>query len=234
VVQQVLATRQAVYLDDALVPDTAAEVEHQAFGAQPIFSRDGRVVGVLSVWRSTAEHGWTASERDLIGRAASTIGLVMERTEAAHTLEQQNAELLTQAQILKNFAELSRELGLVTDRYTLIRQALAIVREALPPSEVVYLEPEGDAWVTRVQLGEPGREALQGLAGLEATTVSPELTRPWTTRLPLYQDRSGQEEAVTARAVLPVVVAGVPSGCSRSASLRRTAGRPGTGRCWKR
>ncbi|MFC4453837.1 sensor histidine kinase [Deinococcus sonorensis] len=87
-------TRQAVYLDQyEQGSGNASGLGGYAYGLEPIVNRAGEVVAGLIVWRSTDRGPWTDSQQDLMRRAASTIGLALERTEATTQIERQHLAL---------------------------------------------------------------------------------------------------------------------------------------------
>ncbi len=68
------------------------ELSALAFAVEPVLHRSGGVVGALTVWRG-AVGGWSDSERDLLRRAAATVGLALERMDATRQLTAQNEAL---------------------------------------------------------------------------------------------------------------------------------------------
>gem|GEM_PF-6772908 len=100
-VQHALSARQPLYLDN--------DAEHAAFALEPIIAPEGTLLGFLQVWRAPRENGWTAGERDLVRRAAATVGLAMERVDASKQLHDQSEKLLKANTALKRSnAELER------------------------------------------------------------------------------------------------------------------------------
>jgi signal transduction histidine kinase len=103
-------TARAVYLDDyASEPGAVSGVRGVACGVEPILSSDARVVGFLVVWRDLRDAGWRDGERDLVRRAASTVGLALERADATTRLRDQRDALRdANASLLRSNAELER------------------------------------------------------------------------------------------------------------------------------
>ena len=80
-------TGQPVYLDDyGHDPEALPAIRDLAFGAQPIQALSGQVKGCLVAWRENTRP-WTEGERTLMQRAAVTLGIALERAEAAKNLE---------------------------------------------------------------------------------------------------------------------------------------------------
>ena len=81
---------QAVYAtdyghqSDRAVPN----LEGVSVGVEPVMGVDGNVLGTVSVGRPSASGEWLEGERDLLRRAAMTLGLALERAEHAARLEE--------------------------------------------------------------------------------------------------------------------------------------------------
>jgi signal transduction histidine kinase len=71
--------------------------EMVGLGIEPIRDSQGRVIALLSVGRDPQNGVWRASERDLLARAAATVGLALERAEVREELlrAKQRAEVLS-------------------------------------------------------------------------------------------------------------------------------------------
>jgi PAS domain S-box-containing protein len=95
VTRGVLETGEASYsLDYPELPGgRPGTLVGQAQATVPFHFRDGRVVGILSVTREAREGEWLLGQRELLTRAAATIGLALERAEEREELARQKAEL---------------------------------------------------------------------------------------------------------------------------------------------
>ncbi|PYE52695.1 GAF domain-containing protein [Deinococcus yavapaiensis KR-236] len=110
VLADVVKTKSALYLDDYEArPDAAANVRGMSYGVEPIVTRDGSVVGAVAAWRRRGLGSWTPGQRDLMRRAAATIGLALERAGvAAETARQRDALALANEQLRHSNAELEQ------------------------------------------------------------------------------------------------------------------------------
>lgn len=100
--RQVFETRQPYY-DAGYVRQKDPLLSKVALGLEPIKDSGGQVLAVFSVGRDPALGAWDASERELLARAAATVGLALERAEVRLELEGSR----TRAQVL---AQLSNAL----------------------------------------------------------------------------------------------------------------------------
>ena len=93
--RQVFETKQPFY-DHAYVREKDPQRSIVAIGLEPIFDSQGQVLAVFSVGRETGLGDWNPSERELLARAAATVGLALERSQVRLELEQsrQRAQLL--------------------------------------------------------------------------------------------------------------------------------------------
>ncbi|WP_159065985.1 ATP-binding protein [Deinococcus ficus] len=217
---EALRTRQLV-----LVPAWEPEregVEHSGMygaGAMYPYVVDGEPRGMLGLGTQVARD-WTPREQAIIRAVGRSLGLALERSEAAHRLERQNAELEARTRALEGFADLTRDLSFQTDPYALIRRAMEVVLAQLPPGVALYYEPDGNVWRARAQLGTL-RADLQAAvdAGLPFDETQ-NLRIPQQTRLPHYQseydagtDRLGDLAlGIVATATLPVITEGAVRG----------------------
>ncbi len=64
-----------------------------AVGLEPIKDSSGNVLAIFSVAREPRFGEWRGAEREFLKRAASTVGLALERTRAREQLEEQNRAL---------------------------------------------------------------------------------------------------------------------------------------------
>lgn len=75
--------QQALYSNDYAQESYRLELglHNYAIAAEPVIYRGGEIVAALSIGRIISETGWQESEKDLIKRAANTLGLALERSE---------------------------------------------------------------------------------------------------------------------------------------------------------
>ena len=73
VLAQVARTGEAAYLTDYASAVPTSPLAGMAYGVEPVFARDGAVIGSVAAWRSTALGPWTAGQQDVMRRAAATI-----------------------------------------------------------------------------------------------------------------------------------------------------------------
>ncbi|AFZ69189.1 ATP-binding protein [Deinococcus peraridilitoris] len=215
VLQRVADSGQGLYLDDYhREPGTVWSFPALANGVEPIHTPDGTLEGFLVTWRPVVQHGWQEGERDLLKRAAATLGLALERAQSAAQLEAQHAALDARNRVLAAAEDWARDLTLDTDPFTLIRRAQELLYMSLPVQAAAYYEREGDRWFVRSMLGEFGNDDLRRAhdAGLpHATTGS--LRVPFETGEVHYQDEydvsiDGMPEHtshVAATAMLPLM-----------------------------
>ncbi|UBV41781.1 PAS domain-containing protein [Deinococcus taeanensis] len=96
ILTQVARSGQAAYMDDyRAAPGAASLFPNLACGVEPIHLPSGRLVGFLVAWGTAAPGAWPAGTRDLLARAAGTLGLALDRTNTLSAL-QQSADLLQQ------------------------------------------------------------------------------------------------------------------------------------------
>jgi signal transduction histidine kinase len=84
--QQVFETRQPHY-DAHYIRRRDPEHSRVALGLEPIMDSQGQVLAVFSVGRDPAMGAWDTAERELLARAAATVGLALERAEVRQALE---------------------------------------------------------------------------------------------------------------------------------------------------
>ncbi|MEF2277493.1 ATP-binding protein [Deinococcus sp. YIM 134068] len=199
------------------------EVAHtEAYGAVALYPYfvGGEPRGLLATGTRDAR-AWSERERAVLQAVGRSLGLSLERAEAASRLALQNRELEARTAALEGFAELTRDVGLRADPYALVRRAQEVVLSMLPPGYALYYELEGTLWRNRVQVGSVGHADLQATidAGLDFGTTR-SLHVPWHTREPLYQDEYAKGTDTTPDMVdhintvasLPVLVHGEPVG----------------------
>jgi signal transduction histidine kinase len=215
-----LSTREAVF-----VPGWQAEHEGVAgtknYGAgafYPCLVGDAPQ-GLLAMGTQRAGD-WTLRECQVFRAVGRSLMLALERSEQAQRLTAQNAELEARTRALEGFAELTRHLGVETDRYALVKRAEEVVMSLLSEGYALYYEREHGLWRNRVQTGALGLEAGQVTALQEVVDagfpydVPQSLVVPWTTGDAFYQDeylRGGDTDAalvqhVSTVASLPIQV----------------------------
>ncbi len=87
--KRIIETAEPYYHTDYVDPDTAGLQERRvSVGLEPIKDAFGQVIAIFSVGRDAAIGGWTDNERELMTRAAVTIGLAMERARNREELEE--------------------------------------------------------------------------------------------------------------------------------------------------
>ena len=87
--KHIIDTGEAYYHTDYVDPDTAGLQDRRvSVGLEPIKDAFGQVIAIFSVGRDAAIGGWTPQERELMTRAAVTIGLAMERARNREELEE--------------------------------------------------------------------------------------------------------------------------------------------------
>jgi K+-sensing histidine kinase KdpD len=102
--RQIVETRQAWY--DTTYSDTIIEdlrSRRVSVGIEPVKAEDGQVIALLSVGRETETGEWRAEERDLMARAAATIGLALERANTRAELEARNRALEEKSAEMESF-----------------------------------------------------------------------------------------------------------------------------------
>ncbi|WP_407543209.1 GAF domain-containing protein (plasmid) [Deinococcus radiomollis] len=218
---QVIQTRQAVFTDgwDPQREHVASSGDYNAAANYPLVI-DGELQSILSIGlRETPT--WSDAGRTLFRVVGRSLNLALKRTETARQLARQNAELQARTQALEAFAELTRDLALITDPLLLIQRAQKLVLPMLSDGAALYYVPEGDRWSCRVQHGTLHSPELQANvnAGLPYAE-SPNLLIPWTTGQPYFQDVHDRASAplpswlghISASVALPLRVEGQLTG----------------------
>ncbi|GAA5534213.1 GAF domain-containing protein [Deinococcus aluminii] len=142
-----------------------------AFAAEPIRTPDGQLAGFLAVWRDPREVPWPEGDRDLLRRAAGTLGLALERAAAAAQLEARTRQIEEAARAQQAFIAFSEAAGTETDVLALVRQAIEVLRVRFPEGSIGYYEREGDRWKVRVYSDDVREQAsARLLVGLSART----------------------------------------------------------------
>ncbi len=102
--RQIVETRKAWYdttYSDTIIQDLRAR--RVSVGIEPVKAEDGQVIALLSVGRETETGEWRAGERDLMARAAATIGLALERANTRAELEARNRALEEKSAEMESF-----------------------------------------------------------------------------------------------------------------------------------
>ncbi|UBV44183.1 GAF domain-containing protein (plasmid) [Deinococcus taeanensis] len=113
-----------------------------AFAVEPIRIPGGALAGLLAVWRSPAGD-WRDGERDLLRRAAGTLGLALERAAAEQELNARTAAL-------DAFVAFTEAVGTETDVLALARQAVTLLRTRFQDGSIAYYTRRDDRWVAQV------------------------------------------------------------------------------------
>ncbi|MFC4426423.1 sensor histidine kinase [Deinococcus navajonensis] len=117
---QVVRTGQAGYLEapPELAGD-AAPLPRLAWGAEPIRRPGGQLVGVLMAWGPAAPGAWPAGTRDLLARAADTLGLALDRTRIVQALEANGAAMQRQNALLEDRSQALHALNAELDAFVM-------------------------------------------------------------------------------------------------------------------
>ncbi|WP_216329249.1 GAF domain-containing protein [Deinococcus aestuarii] len=141
--RQVVRSGQAVYLDSYRPRrGTVPSFPPQAAGVEPIRSPAGTLVGFLLASRPVEVGVWQDGERDLLSRAAATLGLALERAAATRQLEEERAAL-------DAFVAYQEAVGGESDVLALARQAVRVVCASLAHVSAAYYELEDGRWKAR-------------------------------------------------------------------------------------
>lgn len=215
--RRVMQQGHGLYLDNYwLDPEAVSSFPDLALGAEPIWLPGGTLGGFLVVWRPLTAAGWQSTEREILRRASTTLGLALNRARQSELLKEQHSELDVRAQALEAFAVLSRDFSLEHDPLRLVGRAQELILSLLPEGVSTYYELHGDLWHLLSHRGEFRDpvllQKLQG--GLDRGSVL-NIERPYETRQPYYQNlfdsattRVAREEftAIQATAALPILV----------------------------
>ncbi|WP_216324461.1 ATP-binding protein [Deinococcus aestuarii] len=167
------------------------EVAHtEAYGAVAFYPyfKGGQPRSVLVAGTQDART-WSERERAVFQAVGRSLGLALERADAAAWQAVQNRELEARTAALEGFADLTRDLSLRADPHALVRRAQEVVLSLLTSGYALYYEREGERWRNRVQTGEVGHPDLQAFIDAGPPVgETPSVDVPWTTRRPLYQD----------------------------------------------
>ena len=187
-----------------------------AFGAEPIRTPGGHLEGVLVVWREPGQTSWQDQERELLRRAAATLGLALERATAVAQLEARTRQIEATAKAQAAFVAFTEAVGSETEVPALARRAVDVLSIHFPGCSSTYHELEEDLWKARVYsrdlVANPALLSLL-LAGLPPQT--PLFAAAAVQLAPVFVDGwDAQREAIeqtdtyTTAAAYPLVQAG--------------------------
>ncbi|UBV44337.1 GAF domain-containing protein (plasmid) [Deinococcus taeanensis] len=167
--REVSRTRAAVFVD--AWDEGTQEVQHSSEYATvtnvPLII-GGRVHGILALALRRARP-WTEPDKTLVRAVARGLNLSLERSEQARQLQEDRAAL-------EAFAAFTEHAGSETDRLSLAREAIRVVRSNLAQVSAAYYELDDHGWRARVwsdnvapevagQLGRDVPEDAPGFAG---------------------------------------------------------------------
>jgi PAS domain S-box-containing protein len=158
-----------------------------ASGVEPIHRPGGTLEGFLVVWRPTARGVWHPAERELLRRAADTLGLALERAATAAQLEAHTRQIEEAARAQEAFVAFTEAVGSETDVLVLARQAFEVLRARFPDASLAYLERRGELWQARAW-SEGLRAELVALITAGLPGSSPMLAPVLHTRQPVFTD----------------------------------------------
>ena len=220
-IAEVIRTRQSVFTDawDPEQQGVESSEEYGAGGGYPLLV-NGALLSMLTVGLRTTLT-WSEADKALLRSVGLGLNLALERAQVARELMLQNAELQARTRALEAFADLTRDLTLITDPLLLIRCAQEVMMSMLADGAAMYYEPEGDLWHCQVQHGTLHSPKLQAVvdAGLPYADTTT-LLIPWTTEQPYFQDVYDREADqllsivghIGATATLPLRVGGALTG----------------------
>ncbi len=215
VLARVARTDEGEYhTDDCVAWGGPTSLQVRAFAVEPVHRPGGSVAGFLCVWRRAGAEPWPGGDRDLLRRAAGTLGQALERVQHAAQLEAYTQQIEEQRAALDAFVAYKTAVGSESDVLALARQAAQVVRAGLPHVSVAYYEPQGELWTARVWSDDvPPEVAAEIQAGVPAD--APDFKKAAQTRAAVFVD--GWEAEVNglpstvaygAVALLPLVVNG--------------------------
>lgn len=132
--RQVFETRQPHY-EAGYVRQKDPLLSKVALGLEPIKDSQGQVVAVFSVGRDPTLGAWDSSERELLARAAATVGLALERAEVRLELEESRGR----AQVL---ASLSNALQNTHTAEDAAAASMKLLAPALKAMNIITLKLE--------------------------------------------------------------------------------------------
>jgi len=208
-----LSQGEGVYATDYLSAPGHLDLElpNLALGVEPVRGADGVVRATLSVGRSSARGEWTAGERDLLARAARTVGLALERTEREAALEESRA----QAELL---AHLSDSLQSAQTPDAVARRAMERLCVVLSAQTMLFIQLEGDSLLAPLICGEVPPQARPFINTARVPLSSaPVLSRVVGSREALYLDDYALEPDALAN--FPSLASAVVPVCKPSGEL---------------
>lgn len=114
--QRVAREGQGLYLDDyRAVPGALASFPSLAGRFEPIYQPDGTLEGFLVVWPGTTLGPWQTTERDLLSRAAGTLGLALKRAQVAAQLAARTRQIEEEARAQEAFIAFTQTVGTETE-----------------------------------------------------------------------------------------------------------------------
>ncbi|MEF2277439.1 GAF domain-containing protein [Deinococcus sp. YIM 134068] len=166
---KVARTRRALYFDDYHTTGSpVADFPALSGSAEPIVTPGGTLVGFVLAWRPVGTGAWHGEQRDLLRRAAGTLGLALERAEAASQLTARVRQAEEDARAREAFVAFTEAVGTETDVLALVRRAVEVVRANVEHVSVAYYELEdgeleGGLWRVRVWSEELAPEIVAQL-----------------------------------------------------------------------
>ncbi len=137
VLERVVASRQAVYLDDyAHAPEHASGLDGLACAIEPVLTSDGRLSNAVVAWRDGASGPWSAGQQDLLRRGAAALALALERAAQTRHLEEERLAL-------EAFTRFTEAVGSETDVPVLVKQAMTLLVDTCGV-DAAYFERDGD------------------------------------------------------------------------------------------
>ncbi|WP_133161884.1 GAF domain-containing protein [Deinococcus koreensis] len=214
---QALKSMRPVFVEnwDAAQEQIARTEAYGAVANAPLV-QGGEVQAILSLGLR-GQRQWAERDRAVFRAVARGLTLALERAGQARHLQARQAEEARRSQALSAFAELSRDLALETEPYTLILRTQEIVLSLLSAGFSVYFEPREGVWRIGSQVGHANTPELQAAleAGLSFEAAT-NLVTPWRSGEAYYQDEydpdldglTGSEAYPGASVTLPIVVNG--------------------------
>ncbi|WP_420593610.1 ATP-binding protein [Deinococcus sp.] len=210
---------EAEFIDDWQALYADANPLFRTTGAYPVVV-GGQVVSFLAIWLRQPRP-WQERDKAIVRAVSRSLTLALERAAALEALRNQQGELEARSRALEAFTNLLRDLTVRADAVELVRRAQEVVMSMLPDGCALYYQLESGVWFNVSQVGDLGNPELQAVidAGLPYETTQ-NLTTPWQTQQPYYQDRYDQTTdalpelttQIGSTATLPVLVAGEPVG----------------------
>ncbi|ADV66070.1 GAF domain-containing protein [Deinococcus maricopensis] len=209
-------TRAPVFVD-GWDPDREQVAATEAYGTVALYPLlvQGATHAILAVGLKDAQR-WREQDKAVVRAAGRSLNLALERAEVASRLEAQRTALANRTQALEAFAELTRDLSVEAEPYSLISRAQEIVLSLLPDGYAPYYERDGDVWRLMSQVGDRRNPDMQRIVEAGLPYASQSLRVPYETGRAHYQDAYDYTEdqfqidwaQVGAVATLPVMVGG--------------------------